>query len=71
MVNYPQKVLVSKLVNSLKGVSSIKVRQQKFKSIDSKLWGTWLWSSSYFAESCGGASLDVIKQYIEQQETPI
>lgn len=70
LVNYPPKVSVSKLVNSLKGVSSRKVRQQKFKSVDSKLWGKSLWSPSYFAGSCGGASLDVVKKYIEQQETP-
>ena len=70
LINYPPKVSISKLVNSLKGVSSRKVRQQKFKSVDSKLWGDSLWSPSYFAGSCGGASLDVVKKYIEQQETP-
>lgn len=51
------------------GVSSRKVRQQKFKSVDSKLWGDSLWSPSYFAGSCGGASIEVVKQYIESQET--
>ena len=50
--------------------NSGRVRQQKFKSVDSKLWGDSLWSPSYFAGSCGGASLDVVKKYIEQQETP-
>ena len=29
-----------------------------------------LWSPSYFAGSCGGASIAVIRQYIEQQQTP-
>ena len=70
LINYPPKVSVSKLVNSLKGVSSRKVRQQKFKSVDSKLWSKSLWSTSYFAGSCGGVSLDVVKKYIEQQEIP-
>ncbi len=51
------------------GVSSRKVRQQKFKSVDSKLWGDSLWSPSYFAGSCGGVSLDVVKKYIEEQDT--
>ncbi|MBI6184983.1 IS200/IS605 family transposase, partial [Proteus mirabilis] len=27
-------------------------------------------SPSYFAESCGGAPISIIRQYIEQQETP-
>ena len=70
LVNYPPKVSISKLVNSLKGVSSRKVRQHKFQSVKEKLWGDSLWSPSYFAGSCGGAPLEVIKQYIEQQETP-
>ncbi|HZH55676.1 MAG TPA: transposase, partial [Burkholderiaceae bacterium] len=25
---------------------------------------------SYFAGSCGGASIEIIRQYIEQQQTP-
>ncbi|WP_198970001.1 transposase, partial [Helicobacter pylori] len=29
-----------------------------------------LWSPSYFAGSCGGAPLEMIKQYIQEQETP-
>ncbi len=70
LINYPPKVSISKLVNSLKGVSSRKVRQQKFQSVKEKLWGDSLWSPSYFAGSCGGAPLEIIKQYIEQQETP-
>lgn len=35
-----------------------------------KLWGGALWSPSYFAGSCGGAPIAVIRQYIEQQQTP-
>ena len=70
LINYPPKVSISKLVNSLKGVSSRQVRKAKFKSVKEKLWGDALWSPSYFAGSCGGAPLEIIKQYIEQQETP-
>ncbi|MBL1110598.1 transposase, partial [Streptomyces sp. 5-8] len=29
------------------------------------------WSRSYFAGSCGGAPLTVIKQYIEGQKQPV
>ena len=39
-------------------------------SIRKKLWGGALWSPSYFAGSCGGAPIAVIRQYIEQQQTP-
>jgi len=70
LVNYPPKVSVSTLVNSLKGVSSRMIRQKRYPSIRQKLWGAALWSPSYFAGSCGGAPIAVIRQYIEQQKTP-
>ncbi|WP_092690455.1 IS200/IS605 family transposase [Acinetobacter kyonggiensis] len=69
LINYPPKVAVSNLVNSLKGVSSRHLRKD-FPEIKNKLWGGSLWSPSYFASSCGGVPLEIIKQYIEQQQTP-
>ena len=68
LVNYPPKVSVSKLVNSLKGVSSRLVRKNGYPTIRQALWRNSLWSPSYFAGTCGGAPL---RQYIEQQDAPI
>lgn len=68
LVNYPPKVSVSSLVNSLKGVSSRMIRKKNYASINRQLWGNALWSPSYFASSCGGASINVVRQYIEQQQ---
>lgn len=70
LVNYPPKVAVSALVNSLKGVSSRMIRKKNYTSIRKKLWGDALWSPSYFAGSCGGAPIEILRQYIEQQKTP-
>ena len=70
LVTYPPKVAISNLVNSLKGVSSRLIRKKDYPSIQRKLWGKSLWSPSYFAGSCGGAPLSVLKQYIESQRTP-
>ena len=69
LINYPPKVSVSRLVNSLKGVSSRLVRKKRSACIQDKLWAGALWSPSYFAASCGGAPISIIKQYIEQQDT--
>jgi putative transposase len=71
LVNYPPKISVSKLVNSLKGVSSRLIRNKGYPSIQQALWGKSLWSPSYFAGSCGGAPISVIRQYIENQQTPV
>ncbi len=59
LVNYPPKVAVSNLVNSIKGVSSRMIRKKNYPSIRKKLWGGALWSPSYFAGSCGGAPSQV------------
>ena len=70
LVNYPPKVAISKLVNSLKGISSLLIRKKNHPNIKKKLWKGALWSPSYFAGSCGGAPIEIIRQYIEQQQTP-
>lgn len=70
LITYPPKVAISRLVNSLKGVSSRLIRQKHSPTIERALWGGSLWSPSYFAGSAGGAPLSIIRQYIEQQETP-
>ena len=70
LITYPPKVSVSRLVNSLKGVSSRLIRKKNYPTITRALWEGSLWSPSYFAGSCGGAPLSIIRQYIEQQQTP-
>jgi REP-associated tyrosine transposase len=71
LVNYPPKVAVSKLVNSLKGVSSRRLRQE-FPDLVRHCWRAQrLWSGSYFAGSVGGAPLSIVRQYIEQQNRPV
>jgi putative transposase len=70
LVHYPPSVAVSKLVNSLKGVSSRYLRQEHGTHLRHYLWDDHLWSPSYFAGSCGGAPLTVIKEYIENQKLP-
>lgn len=70
LVTYPPKIAISALVNSLKGVSSRLIRKKRYPSIQKKLWGGSLWSPSYFAGSCGGAPISILRQYIEDQRTP-
>jgi putative transposase len=69
LVQYPPKVSISALVNSLKGVSARRLRQDR-PDIARRYWRGGLWSASYFAASCGGAPIEVLRQYIEQQRAP-
>ena len=70
LVHYPPKVTLSKLVNSLKGVSS-RLLRKNHEYLHRYYWKGVLWSPSYFAGSCGGAPISVIKQYIQNQNTPL
>ncbi len=36
---------------------------KNYPEIMQNLWGNMLWSPSYFAGSCGGAPLEIIKQF--------
>ena len=69
VVNYPPKVSVSHLVNSLKGVSA-RVMRRDHPELGRRFWHGHLWSPSYFAGSVGGAPLSVLSQYIEDQQRP-
>ncbi len=66
LVEYEAKVQVSRLVNSLKGVSSSMLR----KSFRVRTHRDHLWSPSYFAASCCGAPMSIIRQYIDNQRQP-
>ena len=61
----------SRLVNSLKGVSSRRMRRE-FPDLARHYYrANRLWSGSYFAGSVGGAPLGVLRQYIEAQNRPV
>ena len=70
LVNYPPQVSISRLVNSLKGASSRRLRKE-IPQTQQHYWKGVLWSPSYFASSCGGAPLEIIKQYIAGQDSPV
>ena len=69
LIEYPPKVPVSALVNSLKGVSSRLLRQCR-PDIRKRYRRGVLWSASYFVASCGGAPIAIVRQYIDQQKSP-
>ena len=66
MITYPPKLPISKLVNTLKASTSKRLRNE-FIDLRASYDKPVLWSRSYFASSCGGASLSVVKEYIQNQ----
>ncbi len=61
---------LTKLINSLKGVTARRIRQE-FPEVKKELWGGKFWSPSYCLITTGQVSIDVLKQYIESQAEPL
>jgi putative transposase len=57
-----------KVVNTLKGVTA-RLMRKEFPQLKNLLWGDSFWSDSYFIASTGQVSLDVLKKYVEEQES--
>jgi len=57
---------IHRLVKQIKGRSSRLLRQE-FPALKSRLPS--LWTNSYFVSTVGGAPLEIIKQYIENQKS--
>ncbi len=67
LISCPPKTALSNIVGKLKGKSSYILRNKYWEQIKTKLWGDHLWSPSYCAVSCGGAPLEIVKKYVENQ----
>ena len=70
LVNFPLTVAISRLVNSLKGVSSRRPRQEFPGLARHHRRAKRLWTGPYSAGSAGGAPICVLRHYIEQQQRP-
>ena len=70
LVTFPATVPLSKLVNSLKGVSSRYLRRQYPDQITQALHKGHLWSRSYYAGTTGAPALTTVENYIRNQKRP-
>ena len=70
LLDYPPKISVTTLVLAIKTNTSRVVREQEWHEVTRALWGEHFWSPSYCAVSTGGAALDVVRRYVENQRLP-
>ena len=71
LVVSPPAVAISVLVQRLTGRTAYAVRREFTGACVRARMRGHLWSPSYFAVSCGGAPLAIIKQYINGQARPL
>ena len=59
---------ISKFINAYKSASSRLIKKE-FEEIRNKLWKEYFWSRSFCLLTTGGATIDIIRKYIEDQDT--
>ena len=57
---------LSKFINAYKSASSRLIKKE-FSNMKKFLWKGYFWSRSYCLITTGGATIDVVKKYIENQ----
>jgi putative transposase len=57
---------ISKFINAYKSASSRLIKRE-FPAIRKELWKEYFWSRSFCLITTGGAPIDVVRKYIEEQ----
>lgn len=70
LVSFPPHVAISEFVNALKTNTARILRRDFTQQLSSFYSDPVLWSRSYCVLSVGGAPLEVLKAYIENQDRP-
>ena len=70
VISFPPDVQVSTLVGNLKTVSSRLIRKEFADWIPRFYTKPVFWSGAYFVASCGGVTLEHLKNYVEKQASP-
>ena len=71
LISVPPHIALSEYVNALKTNTARMLRRDFEKELSSFYKEPVLWSRSYGVFSSGGASLDVLKNYIKSQDRPL
>lgn len=61
---------ISNLVASLKSASSRVIRKEFEAHVNKFYSKTVFWSGSYYVASCGGVTIEKLKKYIAEQDSP-
>ena len=70
LVNLSPDNHIAEFVKIIKSTSSRLIRKEFPEHVNKLYRKPVFWSSSYFVNSSGGVSLDVLKKYIKQQDSP-
>lgn len=67
LISTPPQICLSKVINTLKSTTSRLVRKRFSEHLSLYYWKPYFWNRSYLILSSGGAPIEVIKKYIQNQ----
>lgn len=67
LISAPPQICLANVINSLKTATSRLVRKQYAGHLAGFYWKPYFWSRSYLILSSGGAPIEVIRRYIQDQ----
>ena len=70
LVDISPDIAPAKLVNTLKTISSRMIRKKYAEYLQPFYWKPVFWTGAYFVTSTGGAPLETLLTYIQNQNTP-
>jgi len=71
LLDYPPQKTLSSLIANLKSTMSKTMWREYELHLKKFYWGKRvLWTGAYFAASCGGVTIDQLKDYVKSQERP-
>lgn len=70
LIDISPDIAPSRLVNTLKTISSRMIRKEFAEHINKFYWKPVFWTGAYCVISAGGAPLEVLKTYIQNQDEP-
>ena len=71
LASYPPHKLLSSIISNMKSTSCKRLWNKYEAELKKHYWKKRvLWTPSYFVASCGGVTIEQLKQYVENQERP-
>lgn len=67
LISAPPQICLAKMINSLKSTTSRLVRKKYADHLARFYWKPYFWNRSYLILSSGGAPIEVIRRYIQEQ----
>lgn len=70
MIDMHPNIMPSKFINNLKTVTSRLIRKEFSEHLEKYYWKPVLWTRAYCLITAGGAPIEVLRAYIQNQERP-